>query len=79
VFVEDVSILYRFALEGLGVALTQRKYAHTDLKEGRMVAPHPFILRRTRGYHLMCPAERAGEDKIRRFREWLLARAAEPD
>jgi LysR family glycine cleavage system transcriptional activator len=79
VFGEDISILYRFALEGLGVALMQRRYAVNDLKEGRIVAPHPFILRRARGYHLVCPEERADEDKITRFRDWVLARAAEAE
>ncbi len=51
------------------------QYAHRDLAAGRLIAPHPFVLRRARGYHLVCPLERAGEGKILRLREWLLAAA----
>ncbi|WP_233836528.1 LysR substrate-binding domain-containing protein [Paraburkholderia sp. ZP32-5] len=74
-FFEDVSIVFGFALEGLGVALVQRKYAVRDLAAGRLITPHPFVLRRARGYHLVCPPERADEDKIVRLRDWLLTAA----
>jgi LysR family glycine cleavage system transcriptional activator len=71
-YFEDVTILYQCVLEGLGVALVQVKYVERDLAEGRLVAPYPFTLERKGGYHLVCPVETATEDKIVRFRKWLL-------
>jgi LysR family glycine cleavage system transcriptional activator len=73
IYFEDVTILYQCVLEGLGVALVQIKYVERDLAEGRLVAPYPFTLERRRGYHLVCPVETVNDDKIVRFREWLLA------
>jgi LysR family glycine cleavage system transcriptional activator len=72
-YFEDVTILYQCLLEGLGVALVQVKYVERDLAEGLLIQPHPFTLERKGGYHLVCPSETAGDDKIVRFREWLLA------
>lgn len=72
-YFEDVTILYQSALEGLGVALVQIKYVERDLAEGRLVVPYPFTLERQGGYHLVCPVETADDDKIVRFRDWLLA------
>jgi LysR family glycine cleavage system transcriptional activator len=75
-YFEDVTILYQSVLEGLGVALVQVKYVERDLAAGRLVAPYPFSLKRKGGYHLVCPVETANDDKIVRFREWLLAQSA---
>jgi LysR family glycine cleavage system transcriptional activator len=77
-YFEDVTILYQCVLEGLGVALVQAKYVERDLAEGRLVAPYPFTLQRPGGYHLVCPVERAQEDKIARFRAWLLEQNERP-
>ncbi|HEY4296372.1 MAG TPA: transcriptional regulator GcvA [Paraburkholderia sp.] len=75
-YCEDLSIVYQCAIEGLGVALGQLIYVERDIAQGRLVAPHPFVFRRTRGYHLVCPLEHAEESKIVRFRQWLLAAIA---
>ncbi len=74
-YYEDLSIIYQCATEGLGVALGQLRYLEKDLAQGRLVAPHPLVLRRRRGYHLVCPAGRADEPKIACFRTWLVARS----
>ncbi len=70
---EDVTILYQCLLEGLGVGLVQVKYVQDDLAAGRLVVVHPQLLRRQGGYHLVSPLEIANDDKIVRFRQWLLA------
>lgn len=77
-YFEDVTILHQCVLEGLGVALVQIKYVERDLAEGRLVAPYPFTLERMGGYHLVCPVETANDDKIVRFREWLLTQNLRP-
>ncbi|MBO1114216.1 transcriptional regulator GcvA [Bordetella petrii] len=77
-YYEDLSVIYQCAAEGLGVALGQLRYLEKDLAQGRLVAPHPLVLRRRRGYHLVCPAARADDGKVVCFRKWLLARATVP-
>ncbi|MVW70037.1 transcriptional regulator GcvA [Bordetella sp. 15P40C-2] len=77
-YYEDLSVIYQCAMEGLGVALGQLRYLEKDIQQGRLVAPHPLVLRRTRGYHLVCPQARADDGKIVCFRNWLLARATVP-
>lgn len=74
-YYEDLSIIYQCATEGLGVALGQLRYLEKDLAQGRLVAPHPLVLRRPRGYHLVCPENRADEPKIACFRDWLTTHA----
>jgi len=77
-YYEDLSVIYQCATEGLGVALGQLRYLEKDLAQGRLVAPHPLVLRRPRGYHLVCPQERAEDGKIACFRNWLLAHVTVP-
>ena len=69
---EDVTILYQCLLEGLGVALVQVKYVEDDLAQGRLVIAHPHTLRREGGYHLVSPLEICNDDKVVRFRDWML-------
>jgi LysR family transcriptional regulator, glycine cleavage system transcriptional activator len=78
-YYEDLSVIYQCATEGLGVALGQLRYLEKDLAQGKLVAPHPLVLRRPRGYHVVCPEARADEDKIACFRRWLLARTTAPE
>lgn len=72
-YYEDLSIIYECAIQGLGVALGQLRYLENELAQGKLVAPHPFVLRRSRGYYLVCPQGQAADSKIACFREWLLA------
>ena len=74
---EDVTILYQCLLEGLGVGLVQFKYIEDDLAQGRLVIAHPTLLRRKGGYHLVSPLEIADDEKIVRFRQWLLTQCQE--
>ncbi len=72
-YYEDLSIIYECAIQGLGVALGQLRYLKNELALGKLVAPHPCVLRRSRGYYLVCPLTQAADSKIACFRDWLLA------
>ncbi|MDH4378162.1 MAG: transcriptional regulator GcvA [Ramlibacter sp.] len=74
IYCEDLSIVYQYAVDGLGIALGQLPYVAKELESGALVAPHPLVLTTSRGYHMVCPTEYADEPKVARFREWLLAR-----
>jgi DNA-binding transcriptional LysR family regulator len=71
VFLEDLGVVYQCAVAGLGVAMGQAAYVADDVAAGRLVAPFDVTLRRTRGYYLVCPRERANITKIATFRGWL--------
>ena len=75
---EDVTILYQCLLEGLGVALVQVKYVEDDLAQGRLLIAHPHTLRREGGYHLVSPLEISNDDKVVRFRDWMLRQCRGP-
>lgn len=70
-FLEDLGVVYQCAVAGLGVAMGQAAYVAEDLASGRLVAPFDVTLRRTRGYYLVCPKDRANVTKIDTFRRWL--------
>lgn len=70
---EDVTILYQCAIQGLGIALMQVKHVEQDILDGRVQLAWPFALRRQGGYHLVCPNDAVGTEKIERFRSWLLS------
>jgi LysR family transcriptional regulator, glycine cleavage system transcriptional activator len=70
---EDLSIVYQCAIDGLGVAMGQRKYLAEEIANGRLIVPVDKPLTRDAGYYLVCPRESAGDAKIETFRAWLLA------
>ncbi|MEO9190258.1 MAG: transcriptional regulator GcvA [Acetobacteraceae bacterium] len=77
-FLEDLSVVYQCAIEGMGVAIGQRAYLREELASGRLVVPFDTVLRRRAGYFLVCPTDRADVTKIRVFRDWLRERLAAP-
>jgi LysR family transcriptional regulator, glycine cleavage system transcriptional activator len=74
---EDLGLVHRCAVDGLGIALLQRAYIEEDLAAGRLIIPCESILARPLGYHLVYPSERAGVPKISSFRDWLLGLVAQ--
>jgi len=72
-YYEDLSIIYECAIQGLGVALGQRRYLERELAQGKLIAPCSFVLKRSRGYHLVYPKLHADDTKVVQFKRWLLA------
>lgn len=78
-FLEDLGVVYQCAVAGMGVAIGQQAYLQADLAARRLVAPFDFVLKRSKGYFLVCPKDLAHLTKIRIFKEWLRERiAADP-
>ena len=65
------------AMGGHGFVLLTPVFWRNDLRDGRLV--RPFDLTATAGYRyfLVLPPERRNVPKIKRFREWLLAKVAD--
>jgi LysR family transcriptional regulator, glycine cleavage system transcriptional activator len=71
------SMLIDAALNGQGVALARTMIAASDLLGKRLVQPASFSLPLSKSYWIVCPASASGQPKVRLFRDWLIAEAAE--
>jgi LysR family glycine cleavage system transcriptional activator len=70
------SMVIDAAIDGQGVALARTTLAATDLINGRLVRPFAEELRLSKTYWIICPKAITSMPKIVRFRNWLLAEAA---
>ncbi len=73
----QASMAIEAAVDGIGVALARTALAALDLVAGRLVQPFGPALRAPFAYYIVCPEPVANRPKVRAFREWLLAEAAE--
>ena len=71
------SMLIDAAIDGQGVALARTTLAAWDLVNGRLVRPFAVSLPIAKTYWIVCPRPMATLPKIKVFREWLLAEAAD--
>ena len=65
------------AIDGQGIALARSTLAAWDLISGRIVRPFDLSWRPAGTYWIVCPKATAKVAKIGRFRDWLLAEAAD--
>lgn len=75
---EDLGLVHRCALDGVGIAIVQQAYAQEDLDAGRLVVPCGPVLNRSLGYYLVYPANCSGVPKIAAFRGWLISAQPAP-
>src|SRR5690606_15956521 len=61
------------AIEGRGVALVPRPLVLDDLACGNLVMPFDLCAESSGGYYMLCRHHQWESDRIRRFRDWLLA------
>lgn len=74
---DQASLAIEAAVDGVGVALARTALAALDLAAGRLVQPFGPALAAPFAYYIVCPAPVASRPKIRTFREWALAEAAD--
>ncbi len=63
------------ALAGQGVALGRTLLVADDLEAGRLICPYPFCVASNYAYFAVCPRTVEANEKVRAFRDWLLAEA----
>jgi LysR family glycine cleavage system transcriptional activator len=71
------SMLIDAAVNGQGIALARTALAAWDLINGRLIRPIDVFLRMSHAFWIVCPKATSALPKIRLFREWLLAEAAD--
>jgi LysR family transcriptional regulator, glycine cleavage system transcriptional activator len=69
---DDLALIYQAALDGLGIGLSQQRYLTKDVADGRLHQLSPTVLRRQRGYHLVCRTEAMRNPAIRAFTSWIV-------
>jgi LysR family transcriptional regulator, glycine cleavage system transcriptional activator len=65
------------AVSGQGAALARSVLAASDLLSGRLVQPFRLDFPLRKSYWIVCPKANAALPKIRIFRDWLIAEAAD--
>lgn len=75
----EMSLVIEAALAGQGVALARSALVARDLAAGRLVRPLQEALQAPFSYWIVCPKPQAALAKIVRFRDWLLAQAAQDE
>jgi LysR family transcriptional regulator, glycine cleavage system transcriptional activator len=73
----QASMVIDAAIDGQGIALARTTLAAWDLINRRLVRPFDVSWRLAKTYWIVCPKATAKVTKISRFREWLLAEAAD--
>lgn len=75
----DTTMMLQAAIEGQGVALSQRLLVAYDLAAGRLVAPFGLESQLRQNYYLCSPPAGDPRPEIATFRAWLFAEAAGSD
>jgi DNA-binding transcriptional LysR family regulator len=70
----DMSLIHQGALDGMGIGLSQRRYLTQDLADGKLFQLSPVVLRRQRGFYLVCLPETARTPAAQAFISWITAR-----
>jgi LysR family glycine cleavage system transcriptional activator len=71
------SMLIDAAIDGQGIVLARTALVARDLIDGRLVRPIGVSLRMAKTYWIVCPKAASKVPKIAKFRNWVLAEAAE--
>jgi LysR family transcriptional regulator, glycine cleavage system transcriptional activator len=65
------------AVNGQGAALARTLIAASDILSKKLVQPVQFSMPLRTSYWIVCPKPSAAQPKIKLFRDWLIAEAAE--
>lgn len=73
--VEELSVVYRLAIAGAGVALGNLAYVQEELASGRLFRPVDAVLRRRGGYYLVWSSLAPLSGSAQVFQSWLMREA----
>ena len=76
-FFSHSNLTIQAAINGDGVALGRSALVAADIAAGRLVRPFPLALRSRNAHYFVCLEATAERPKIKAFRDWLFAEAAE--
>lgn len=71
----QANMVVQAAVEGLGVALGREPLVVDAMRRGALVRPFPQVAVSQFSYWLVCPKRALRSNRMRQFREWILAEA----
>ncbi len=74
----QANMVVQAAVEGLGVALGREPMVVDAMRRGALVRPFPQMAVSQYSYWLVCPKAALRSARMRRFRDWISAEAAQP-
>lgn len=72
---DGFSIVIQAAIAGIGVAVLPKPVAEQSIELGLLFEPFNFQVSSGGSYYLLYPEHRGSREKVRAFKEWLLAEA----
>ncbi len=76
VWINNMAMAIRAAVQGQGVALGSPAIVADELAAGRLIAPFSTSVKTPFGYYFLCRPEEAGTPRIKAIREFLVEEAA---
>lgn len=73
----DTTAAIQAAIDGIGVAISDRKFIVPELKQRRLVAPFDVDAPSGGAFYFVYPAARATDRRIATFRDWVVSRVNE--
>jgi LysR family glycine cleavage system transcriptional activator len=72
----DMTTTVQAAIDGIGVAIADRKFLQRELAERRLVTPFAIDMPSGGGFYFVYPEPRAADRRVVTFREWVLEEIA---
>lgn len=72
----DMTATIQAAIDGMGVAISDRKFIAEELRRGKLVAPFPLDIASGGAFYFAYPDSRANDPRIGLFRDWMLGEVA---
>lgn len=73
----DTTAAIQAAMDGIGVAISDRKFIAPELKQRRLVAPFAIDMPSGGAFYFVYPQARANDRRIATFRDWVVSRVAD--
>ncbi len=73
----DENLMLQAAIQGQGVAVSESALVAADIAAGRLVRPFDIAIPSAAGYYVVHPPAALERRKVKVFRDWLFAEAAE--
>ncbi len=69
----DMAATMQAAIDGIGIAITDRKFIDRELKQRRLVIPFDIDMPSGGAFYFVYPEGRASDARITTFRDWVLS------
>jgi LysR family transcriptional regulator, glycine cleavage system transcriptional activator len=72
---ESSTLAYQAAIDGLGIAIGERRFIDDDIKHKRLVVPFREVYASSESFFIICPRHAERNQRLREFRDWIVNEA----